>query len=76
MYDEDVKLDNDTKITYLQEAGQITRQRSLTDNQQKQIREEWDKKIRKGEKASDEQNRGKEDEEYEEHLKEREQAGS
>ena len=49
MYDDNVKLNNDNKRTYLQEAGQMTRQRSLTDNQKKQIREEWDKKIRKGE---------------------------
>ena len=59
VYGENVMLDNDTKRIYLQEAGQMARQRSLADNQKKQIREEWDKKIEKGEKASDETNVGK-----------------
>ena len=57
--EENITLNRETKQTYLQEAGQMTKQKGLTESQKKQIREEWDKKIRKGEKTSEETTEGK-----------------
>ena len=49
-HEEHIKLNSDTRRTYLQEAGQMTKQRSVSDNQKKQIRDEWDKTSRKKER--------------------------